>query len=136
MAMYAWLMRRQARLQAAERGRERRMREELEAYARLDASLAQGALGRVDQVVAAKALALRVCRAVAEKSAFRRVVMLLRNAEGRLRCVGSTGVDDLTLAAIERWAEQVVQQERDGSRGEDERVAWARQRQKRADRIG
>jgi len=113
--LYAAAMRRQAKVQAAERGRERRMREELEAYARLDATLAQGMPGRVDQVQASKALAMRVCRAVAEKSAFRRVMMLLRNAEGRLRCVGSIGVDDLTLAAVERWAEQVVNEEHDGS---------------------
>lgn len=115
IGLYAWSMRRQARLQTAERGRERRLREELEAYARLDATLAQGAQGRVDQVVAAKALAMRVCRTVAEKSAFRRVMVLLRDAEGRLRCVGSIGVDDLTLAAVERWAEQVVKEEREGT---------------------
>ena len=115
MGLYAWAMRRHARRQSAERARERRMREELEAYARLDATLTQGMHGRVDQVQAAKALAMRVCRTVAEKSCFRRVMMLMRNAEGRLRCVGSIGVDDLTLAAVERWAEKVVKEEHDGS---------------------
>jgi signal transduction histidine kinase len=114
MGAYAWWAARRARVHAAERARERRMREELEAYVRLDATLAQGVPGRVDQVQAEKALAMRVCRTVAEKSSFRRVMMLLRNAEGRLRCVGSTGVDDLTLAAVERWAEQVVKEEREG----------------------
>ncbi len=113
--LYAWTMQRRAKLQAAERGRERRMREELEAYARLDTTLAQGVHGRIDQVKAAKALAGRVCRTVAEKSAFRRVLMLLRNAEGRLRCVGSIGVDDLTVAAVERWAEKVAKEELEGS---------------------
>jgi signal transduction histidine kinase len=115
MGLYAWGMRRQARRQSAERARERRMREELEAYARLDATLAHGRHGHVDQVQATKALAMRVCRTVAEKSAFRRVMMLMRNAEGCLRCVGSIGVDDLTVAALERWAAMVVKQERDGS---------------------
>jgi signal transduction histidine kinase len=113
--MYAWAMRRRARLLAAASRRERRMREELEAYARLDATLAQGAQGRVDQVRATKALAMRVCRTVADKSVFRRVIMLLRNAEGHLRCVGWIGVDDLTLAAVQRWADQVVKEEREGS---------------------
>jgi signal transduction histidine kinase len=113
-AVYAWWMRRQWRLEAVERGRERRMRKELEAYTRLDVTLGQSTNGRVNQVPAAKALAMRVCRTVAEKSAFTRVMVLLRNAEGRLRCVGSIGVDDLTLAAVERWAEQVVQEEREG----------------------
>jgi signal transduction histidine kinase len=115
MGVVAYALWRQARVQAAERRRERWMREELESYARLDATLAQGVPGRFDQVQAAKALAGRVCRTVAEKSAFRRVLMLLRNAEGRLRCVGSVGVDDLTVAAVESWAEQVVKEEREGS---------------------
>ena len=115
MGLYGWAMGRQARRLGAERGRERRIREELEAYAQLDMTLAQEANGRVDQVQATKALAMRVCRTVAEKSTFRRVTMLMRNADGRLRCVGSIGVDDLTLAAVERWAEQVVQQEIGGS---------------------
>ncbi len=114
MGVYAWAMRRQARRQAVERVRERRMREELEAYARLDTSMAQGMHGRVDQVQAAKSLATRVCRTVAEKSTFRRVMMLLRNADGRLRCVGSIGVDDLTLTAVERWAEQAMREELEG----------------------
>jgi signal transduction histidine kinase len=114
MGAYAWSMWRRARAHAAERARERRMREELEAYVRLDATLAQGVPGRVDPMQAAKSLAMRVCRTVAEKSSFRRVMMLLRNAEGRLRCVGSIGVDDLTLAAVERWAEQVVKTEMEG----------------------
>jgi signal transduction histidine kinase len=116
-AAYAWAMSRQSKSQSAAFRRERRLREELEAYARLDATLAQGVGGRVDQVPAAKALAMRVCRTVAEKSSFTRVMMLLRNAEGGLRCVGSIGVDDLTVASVERWGEQVVLEERSASGG-------------------
>jgi signal transduction histidine kinase len=103
---------RNARREAAHRALERRMREELEAYAQLDATLAQGSDGRVDQVVASKALAMRVCRTIADKSTFTRVMVLLRGAEGSLRCMGSIGVDDLTVAAAERWAEQVIREER------------------------
>src|SRR5579863_1487039 len=76
-------MRRQARLQAAERWRERRIREELEAYAGLDPSIAQGLHAGMDAMEAARALAKRVCRAIADKSAFTRVALLLRNPEGR-----------------------------------------------------
>jgi len=69
---------------------------------------------RVDRVPATRALAMRVCRTVAEKSSFRRVMVLFREAEGSLRCLGSIGVDDLTSAAVERWAAQVVREEREG----------------------
>jgi signal transduction histidine kinase len=112
LAGYAWLMWRQAKLQAAERGRERQIHEELEAYGRLDVTLGQGMKGRVGRVPATRALAMRVCRTIAEKSAFTRVMLLLRNADGGLRCVGSIGVDDLTVAALERWGEQVEREER------------------------
>ena len=89
------------------------MREELEAYSKLDATLAQGSGERVDPVPARKALAIRVCRTVAEKSAFTRVMMLMRDAEGKLPCIASIGVDDLTVGAlVVRWGEQVVAEER------------------------
>jgi len=114
LAGYAWLMSRQAKRQGAERGHERHIHEELEAYGRLDVTLAQGGKGRVDRVPATRALAMRVCRTIAEKSAFTRVMLLLRNADGGLRCVGSIGVDDLTVAALERWGEQVEREERGG----------------------
>lgn len=117
-AAYAWAMGLQAKLQATVCRRERRLREELEAYAQLNATLAHGTAGRADQVSAAKALAMRVCRTVAEKSSFTRVMMLLRDAEGSLRCVGSIGVDDLTVAALERWGEQVVLAERNAGSGQ------------------
>jgi signal transduction histidine kinase len=107
-----WHLRRQTRMHAAERWRERRMREELEAYARLDASLNQGASAGTDSARAAKLLAQRVCRTVAEKSVFTRVALLLRDAEGRLACIGSIGVDDRTAAALDQWAAEIVAAER------------------------
>ena len=109
-------MRRQNRLQAVERWRERRMREELEAYARLDASTQVDLARGLDAHDAQKALAGRVCRVVAEHSVFKRVTMLLRNPEGRFGCMGSTGVDDLTVAALHRWGEEVVAGERLGAK--------------------
>ena len=103
---------RQSRLQAEERWRERRMRLELEAYARLDASTTSETNSGVAPREAQRMLAQRVCRLVAEKSVFTRVTMLLRDAEGRFRCMGSVGVDDLTVAALHRWGEEVVAEER------------------------
>ncbi len=114
LAGLAWRMRRQTRLQAAERWRERRMREELEAYARLDPWLTQRHSGGTDALEGARMLARRVCRTIAEKSVFTRATMLLRNAEGRFACVGSVGTDDLTTAALHAWGESVVQEERGG----------------------
>ena len=114
LAEIAWLMRGRAKLQAAERTRERRLREEFEAYAQMDATLRQGAAGPVDPGAAAQGLARRVCRLVAEKSSFTRVMLLLRNSEGRLTCTVSVGVDDLTVGALERWGDQVLAEERGG----------------------
>ena len=106
------LLRKQRGMHAAERWRERRMREELEAYAEVDTSLTRGMGAGLDPMETGRALAKRVCRVVAEKSVFRRVTMLLRNAEGRFVCVGSVGVDDLTVAALHEWCEKVVGEER------------------------
>ncbi len=89
---------------AAGRQRERAMREELEAYARLDASIDPGG--------DAKQLARRVCRAVIEKSAFRRVAMLVRSAEGKLFVAGSAGMDDLAVGALQAWGQAVMREER------------------------
>jgi len=112
LSVFSWWMWRNARREAAHRALERRMREELEAYAQIDATLAQGSEILVDPIPASKALAMRVCRTIADKSTFTRVMVLLRGAEGSLRCMGSIGVDDLTVAAAERWAEQVIHEER------------------------
>lgn len=110
----SWKLRRQARLQEAERRCERRIREELEAYAQLDASLTQSLNSGLNVMDSKRALARRVCKTVAEKSVFTRVTMLLRDAEGRFACMGSVGTDDLTLAALHEWGEGVVADERAG----------------------
>ena len=111
---FAWRLRRQARLQAVERGRERRIREELEAYAQLDASMTQSLNAGMNFMDARRALARRVCRVVSEKSVFCCVTMLMRDAEGRFACVGSVGTDELTLEALHQWGEGVVADERSG----------------------
>ena len=111
LGVIAWQALREGRRLEAEVVRERRMREELEVYAGLDLSFGRA---RGHKLEAARWLARRVCRAVAEKSAFSRVAMLLRDAEGRFACVGSVGADDLTVAALHAWGEQVVEEERGG----------------------
>ena len=115
LALALVAMRRQRAQQAAERWRERRLREELESYARLDPARNAGlGAGAMDPIEAGRALAKRVCRTIAEKSAFHRVTMLLRNPEGRFAVVGSVGVDDLTVAALHAWGEKTVAEERTG----------------------
>jgi signal transduction histidine kinase len=90
----------------AERRRERRHREELEAYAQLDARLPQdGDVGK---------LARRVCQLVMESSAFKRVGMLVRNAESRLYVAGSVGMEDGIVQALNAWGERVMEAERSG----------------------
>jgi signal transduction histidine kinase len=111
-SLAVWQARGQVHRHRVERWRERRMREELEAYARLDPSITHGLHAGTDTARATKALAHRVCRTIADKSVFSRVAMLLRDAEGRLMCVGSLGVDDRTAAALEAWARDVVAAER------------------------
>jgi signal transduction histidine kinase len=91
-----------------ERQRETRIREELEAYARLGVRLVRGGDGDGD----VRELGQRVCRVVAAKSAFYRVAMLARDAEGRLSLVGSAGMEGLTVQAINLWGEQVADAER------------------------
>ena len=115
MASCTWRARRKAAAQTAEAGRERRLREELEIYARVDPSLTHGLGAGLNNTEAAMALAKRVCRTVADRSAFSRVTMLLRDAEGRFAALGSVGTDDLTVAALHRWGESVVAEERGGA---------------------
>jgi signal transduction histidine kinase len=111
-----WRMRRQYRTELTERWRERRMREELEAYARLHPGIAASIAGGMTPVDAMRSLSMRVCRVVADKSAFSKVGMLLRDVEGRLYCAGRVGVDDLTVKAMEEWGAKVVAEERTGVR--------------------
>lgn len=105
-------LRRVTKAHAVERNKERRLREELEAYARLDPALAPLTASGMDPVQAAATLGKRTCRTIAEQSAFRRVALVLRDVEGRLSCVAHVGVDDLTVRALNAWAVQVVAEER------------------------
>jgi signal transduction histidine kinase len=86
-----WLGRRAARERRL-RNEEVRLREELEAYARLDPTLTSHESSRD--------LARRVCATMAQHSTFRQVAMLMRDAESQLTVVGSAGVDDLMTLAI------------------------------------
>src|SRR5579871_3861529 len=104
-----WLQRLRGQVQAEERRRDRRIREEIEAYAHLDARLPSD--GNVS------ALGRTVCDVVVEKSPFHRVAMLARDAEGRLYVAGSAGMDDATEAALHQWGERVVEKEREGGEG-------------------
>ena len=94
---------RQSREHMEEQRRERRLREEMEAYARLDVRMPLDQHGESDL----RELGKRVCRTVAEKSVFRKVALLTRDADGRLYVASSTGMDDLTVEALNRWGERV-----------------------------
>jgi signal transduction histidine kinase len=100
--------------EATERRRERRMREEMEAYGKLNPALKLSGVGTDEITEAPRRLAWQVCRLVAQKSVFHRVGMLLRDAEGKLFCAASAGMDDLTVGALGRWAQQVAEEERGG----------------------
>ena len=97
-----WGMLQRIKQLGAERRREQRLREELEAYGRLDVRLPGNGSPPGDM----QALAKRVCRMVAGVSAFRKAAMLIRDAEGRLVVTGSTGMDDLTVEALNSWGER------------------------------
>jgi signal transduction histidine kinase len=92
MTLFAAWMARRAALAEKLNKQECALREELEAYARLDPALAPRESPR--------ALAKRVCVAVAKHSAFCQVAMLMQDAENRLSVVGSARVDDQTASAI------------------------------------
>ena len=119
LAVIVLHMRAQVRVQSIERARERRMREELEAYAKLDPMAllrrsAPNSPAAHNPAEAARMLARVVCRTVADKSVFPRIAMLLRDADGKLFCAGSAGVDDLTIAALQSWGELIVAEETSG----------------------
>ena len=99
LAAAVWLLRQQVQVHIVERRRDRRVREEIEAYAWLDPRLP------VDGDV--RALGGMVCRIVAEKSRFYRAAMLVRDAEGRLYVAGSAGIDEKTTSAVRKWGEGV-----------------------------
>lgn len=94
------LMANQQRIHAKERRRDRRIREEFEAYARLDARLSGN-----DDI---RDLAKRVCRLVAKKSSFQRVAMLVEDTKGRIHVPGSIGMDEVTIDALQTWGERMI----------------------------
>jgi signal transduction histidine kinase len=109
LAAAVWVQRLRGQVQAGERRRDRRIREEIEAYAHLDARLP--ADGNVSL------LSRTVCDVVVEKSPFHRVAMLARDAEGRLYVASSAGMDGAMEAALHQWGERVVEKEREGGEG-------------------
>jgi signal transduction histidine kinase len=97
------------RCNEATRRRERQLREELEAYAQLDARLP------LDGDV--RKLSRQVSQMVSQSSAFKRVGMLIRDAESRLYVAGSAGMEDTTLQALNAWAECMAEAERGRAAG-------------------
>jgi hypothetical protein len=75
--------------------RERRGREEMETYARLDLSAAH------DGNLAA--IAGTVCGVIAARSSFSRVAMLTAGADGSLYVAATQGMDAATKTALEQW---------------------------------
>lgn len=104
-----WLVDLRLQVRAGRRRRERRIEEELAAYAWLDMRLP----GDGDGIELAK----QVSRLVAEKSAFRRAAMLVRDAERRLVVAASTGMDDATVQSLNAWGDVVTAAERNGGGG-------------------
>lgn len=109
LAGTVWLLWFQGRVHQGQRRQDLRLREELEAYARLDV--------RPPVYGDASELGRRVCRVVTERSAFERAAMLVRGPEERLYVAGSKGMDEQTVAALRVWGEEVVQAERSGAVG-------------------
>lgn len=81
-----------------ERARERRGREEIEAYLRLDT--------RINGEEDLPELAHRVCAVVASRSPFYRVALLSSDPEGRYQMIASEGMEPRIKAAAESWSNQ------------------------------
>ncbi|MDE1177984.1 MAG: hypothetical protein PW789_15500 [Edaphobacter sp.] len=78
----------------------------MEAYVRLDPRI--GATGERAEMAA------RVCVAISGKSQFRRVAMLLRDAEARLYVAAHAEMEPDVLEAVRQWAEVAQQRELSG----------------------
>lgn len=104
LAGTVWVTRRKTRMQDARQRQKARAHEELEAYTQLDASITSSE--------ETHDLARRVSRTIAEKSAFSRAAVLVRDKAGRLQVTGSRGLDDQTAEALDAWCESVMQAER------------------------
>ncbi|HUZ96675.1 MAG TPA: HAMP domain-containing sensor histidine kinase [Edaphobacter sp.] len=94
------LMGHEQRLHAKEQRRERRIREEFEAYAGLDAALRGEDL---------RGLAKRVCRLVSRKSSFQRVALLSVDTEGRMQAAGSVGIEETTVQELQVCGESLME---------------------------
>ena len=86
------------RAQRMQTERERRGREELEAYARLDL--------RVSSHGDLKSLPRRVCSVIAARSSFSRVAMLMYTPGGRLCIAAHEGMDSDTVESLETLLEE------------------------------
>ncbi|HTC76251.1 MAG TPA: hypothetical protein VK684_11795, partial [Edaphobacter sp.] len=95
-----WLLRFRLQSRDGRRRRQRRMEEELAAYARLDVRRPGDGDGLE--------LAGRVSRLIAEKSPFPRAAMLVRDARGQLVVAASAGMDDATVHSLKSWGEGFV----------------------------
>jgi signal transduction histidine kinase len=94
----AVMMGHEQRLHAKERQRERRIREEFEAYAGLDVAM------RGEDF---RGLVRRVCRLVSKKSSFQRVAMLSVDTEGRMQTAASVGIDETTVQELQVCGESM-----------------------------
>ena len=83
--------------------------QELEAYCRFEAELPSN--GRSPEI---EWQARRICQLVHQRSAFSHIALLLLDAGGRMACVGSCGMDDLALAALDVLAGQLLRDESNG----------------------
>jgi len=107
MTSWVWLLRRESRMREAERRHVLKSREELEAYTQLDT--------RVPGDGGIHELARHVSWIIAEKSAFPRAAMLVRDFGGKLTVAGSRGLDDQTIEALGAWCGAVMEAERAGA---------------------
>lgn len=89
--------------------RERRGREEMESYTRMDARPGRDGNLRV--------LAERVCGVVSSRSPFKRVAMLVRDADGHLYIAANAGMNAASAAALDGWASRLMQAEQQGEEG-------------------
>jgi len=106
LAVALWLV--SARLRAMRQvcEGERRGREEMEAYLRLDV--------RLERNGDLRAFGERVCGVIAARSVFSRIALLARDAEGDLYLAASHDMDEVTAAAVRAWARDAVEREHSG----------------------
>lgn len=116
LVLFIWWITQSTRREHTWRLAERAVREEFEAYARLDATLAPGE--------PARDLARRAAAAVAKHSAFGQCALLLRNAEQRLHVVGSAGIDDLLLRALDAWGDRFAREQKQQPQKETRRRSY------------